>query len=224
VGALVSRVVYFRVTLFPLTYSYAIACLFFSAFWTWCPVVWEAYLEDFEGTTELSPSLVTFMVISFGGLGCVLGGYLSLSYGSANVAFGSLAISGFLCLLSPALYLAPLGVMLPAYLVWGMAVVADSPQFSTLIAQTAPPESKGTALTIVNCIGFAITIGSIQLLSVPVSPQYVFLLLVPGPILGLWCLWTGHIRPQYKTTTDEKGNSDSTHQYCTTTNNNENEI
>lgn len=173
-------------------------------------MVWEAYLASYDGSMELSPSLVTFLVIAFGGLGCVLGGYLSLCYGSANVAFGSLAVSGSLCLLSPALYLAPVGVMLAAYLLWGMAVVADSPQFSTLIAQAAPPESKGTALTIVNCIGFTITIGSIQLLSVPIAPQYLFLLLVPGPVLGLWSLWSYHIRPHEMNTGDGGNNGDVT--------------
>ena len=43
-------------------------------------------------------------------------------------------------------------------LTWGMVVIMDSPQFSSLIAQTADPENKASALTIVNCIGFSITI------------------------------------------------------------------
>jgi hypothetical protein len=75
-----------------------------------------------------------------------------------------------------------------AYLLWGMAVVADSPQLSSLVAQTCQPEYKGTALTIVNCFGFAISIGSIQLLGVPLPEQFLFLLLAPGPLFGLWNL------------------------------------
>ncbi|MCB9346424.1 MAG: hypothetical protein H6573_02805 [Lewinellaceae bacterium] len=47
----------------------------------------------------------------------------------------------------------------------GFAVVGDSPQFSTVVARTAPPHYIGTGTTIVNSIGFAITIGSIQLLN-----------------------------------------------------------
>jgi hypothetical protein len=34
-----------------------------------------------------------------------------------------------------------------------MVVVADSPLLSTLVAQNAPAEIKGTTLTIVNSIG-----------------------------------------------------------------------
>jgi cytochrome c biogenesis protein CcdA len=45
-----------------------------------------------------------------------------------------------------------------------MVVVADSPLLSTLVAQNAQAEIKGTTLTIVNSIGFAITIISIQLI------------------------------------------------------------
>lgn len=172
------------------------------AFWTWCPVVWKAYLQqerllllNDNSTTanrwsgNEAVSIITFSIIAVGGIGCILGGYISLRHGSAVVAFSSLAISGGLCFLSPLLYcFAPPVVMLLAYLLWGLAVVADSPQFSTLVAQTAPAQNKGTALTIVNCVGFAITIGSIQLLAVPISEQYLFLLLAPGPVFGLWSL------------------------------------
>jgi MFS family permease len=42
-------------------------------------------------------------------------------------------------------------------LIWGGTVSPDSPQFSTLVAQYAPDELRGTALTIYNSIGFAIT-------------------------------------------------------------------
>jgi hypothetical protein len=70
-------------------------------------------------------------------------------------------------------------------------VVGDSPQFSALNAENAPLEYVGSALTIVNSIGFLITIFSIQLASAiltHISAQYIFLLLVPGPIIGLWML------------------------------------
>jgi len=164
------------------------------AFWTWCPVVWRAYITEQQQTNpdgaaaSWDENAITFGVLAIGGVGCVIGGFLSVKYGSALVAFVSLATSGILCLLSPALFLAPPIFMLIAYLIWGLAVVADSPQFSSLVATTAPATNKGTALTIVNCIGFTITIGSIQLLGVPLSEQYIFVLLAPGPLFGLWNL------------------------------------
>ena len=175
----------------------AAACGYFGhmweiyAFWTWCPVVWEAYLKAKNTTNQPTwwdPSLITFAIIAAGNVGCVLGGIASQKYGSANVAFLALSISGLLCLLSPLLYLLPPPFTLTCYIVWGMAAAGDSPQFSSLVAQTAPPSSKGTALTMVNCVGFSITILSIQLLGVPLDPQYLFCLLAPGPLFGLWSM------------------------------------
>ena len=72
-----------------------------------------------------------------------------------------------------------------------MVVIADSPLFSTLVAQNAPAELKGTALTIVNSIGFFITIISIQLiheLTLRIDSPMVLAVLAIGPILGLVAL------------------------------------
>jgi hypothetical protein len=74
-------------------------------------------------------------------------------------------------------------------MIWGIVVVGDSPQFSTLVARYAPPELVGSALTISNSIGFAITIVSIQFVSYLlriVPSEYLFLFLAPGPIAGLF--------------------------------------
>jgi hypothetical protein len=81
-------------------------------------------------------------------------------------------------------------LFLTALVLWGFSVVADSPQFSTLVAQTAPAHNKGTALTIVTSIGFAITIVSIQLLKTIFDDyrQYAFALLFIGPAFGLLSL------------------------------------
>jgi MFS family permease len=76
-------------------------------------------------------------------------------------------------------------------LFWGVVVIADSPLFSTLIAQNASAEIKGTALTIVNCIGFSITIISIQLINGMrefTDSNTIYTILALGPIFGLIAL------------------------------------
>jgi MFS family permease len=159
------------------------------ALWAFVPLAVAAHAQRAE--TTLNASLWTFAMIAAGFAGCALGGLASLRAGSARVAAAQLAASGACCLLSPLFFLAPTPVFLAFLLFWGVVVVGDSPQFSALNAANAPRESVGSALTIANCIGFAITIPSIQLLSAaagPLGAQWLFLLLIPGPLLGLAAL------------------------------------
>ena len=82
-----------------------------------------------------------------------------------------------------------LGYLVGAVRVRGMAVVAASPQFSALVARRAPAGTTGTALTLVTCLGFALTIVSLQCFAAlqgHVAARYLFLLLVPGPLLCCW--------------------------------------
>ena len=67
-------------------------------------------------------------------------------------------------------------------------MIMDSPLFSTIVAQTALAELKGTALTFVNCIGYTITIISIQLLDylwLRYDTPWVLMILVIGPLGGV---------------------------------------
>jgi MFS family permease len=130
----------------------------------------------------------SFCVVGGGALGCVAGGLLSSHFGSARVASAQLAASGLCCLASPVLLVAPAPVALAFLVFWGVVVSGDSPQFSALNAANAPREWVGSALTMVNCIGFAITIVSLQLLGMLVTAlpvHWLFVCLAPGPVLGL---------------------------------------
>ncbi len=160
------------------------------AFWAFVPFFLQAYATA-HAETGLDIPLWSFAVIAAGFVGCAGGGLVSRRIGSAPVAFAQLTTSGICCLLSPLAFMASLPAFLAFLLLWGVAVVGDSPQFSALTARTAPIQLVGSALTIVNCIGFSITIVSIQLLnylSMTVSARYLFLLLVIGPVLGLAAL------------------------------------
>ena len=160
------------------------------AFWAFVPFFLQAYATG-HAATRLDIPLWSFAIIAAGFIGCAGGGLLSRRIGSAPVAFAQLTTSGVCCLLSPVAFTLPLPAFLAFLLLWGVAVVGDSPQFSALTARTAPKQLVGSALTIVNCIGFSITIVSIQALdylSTIISARYIFLLLVIGPALGLAAL------------------------------------
>lgn len=164
------------------------------AFWAFVPILLGGF-QRFHATGDFSISLWSFLIIGGGSLACVAGGYISMRRGTRRTALGALGLSGLCCVLSPLVFglgIAPLWIAF--LLFWGAVVIADSPLFSTLVAQNAPSESKGSALTIVNCIGFAITIGSIQLLGFlndEFGPQYIFTVLAIGPLLGVSALLFG---------------------------------
>ena len=157
--------------------------------WAFVPVLLLAYSGHHE--ISLNVPFWSFLAIAAGFIGCVAGGVISNRAGSAPVAAIQLAVSGLCCLLSPFLFDAAPPAFLAFLLLWGITVVGDSPQFSALNAAYAPREYVGSALTIVNSIGFLITVFSIQLASsiLPlIGAQYIFWLLLPGPILGLLAL------------------------------------
>jgi MFS family permease len=159
------------------------------AFWAFVPFVVSAHAT--HAGIALNIPFWAFCVVAAGAIGCAGGGLVSLKVGSARVAFAQLSTSGLCCVFSPFFFHAPTPLFLAFLLIWGVTVVGDSPQFSALNAQNAPKALVGSALTIVNCIGFSITIASIQLLSYvadKVSPAYLFVPLAAGPLFGLIAL------------------------------------
>lgn len=158
------------------------------AFWTLVPF-FVAMLLPAPAPADVSAW--SFTIIGMGGVGCILGGLLSLRIGSARVAGLALAASGAMCLLYPVAGDWPWQLRLGLLVFWGVAVVADSPQFSSLSGRACPPDSIGSALAFQNAIGFSITTVAIAL-GTGLLPQWqasVSLLLLPGPVLGLLGLW-----------------------------------
>ncbi|WP_350287875.1 MFS transporter [uncultured Croceitalea sp.] len=159
-------------------------------FWAFVPVMLVTYAKTHKATIAIS--FWSFMTIALGGLACVLGGYVSQKLGTKKTARNALFLSGCCCLLCPFVCMVPNTYFFLLFLCsWGMVVIADSPLFSTLVAKNANPQLKGTALTIVNCIGFAITIISIQLISTLHTTglgNWAFMILAVGPVLGLLAL------------------------------------
>jgi MFS family permease len=153
------------------------------AFWAFLPV-WIAA----HGMVGSANSWLTFATIAAGAIGCAGGGLLVRRLGGGSVALGQLTVSGACCLLSPLLLHAPTPVFIAFLLIWGVTVAGDSPQFSALTASFAPRSVVGSALTLANSIGFAITIASLMLLErlqFLLEPRWLLLPLVLGPAVGL---------------------------------------
>jgi predicted MFS family arabinose efflux permease len=157
------------------------------AFWAFVPVILATY-KTLHPADNFNIPVLSFSIIAAGGLACVVSGYLSQVFGVKKTAFASLFLSGCCCIVSPLIFYLSAVPFLTFLILWGFAVIADSPLFSTLVAQNAVPQIKGTSLTMVTCIGFSITIISIELLnylSGYIDTRFLFLFLAPGPLIGL---------------------------------------
>ncbi len=156
-------------------------------FWAFVPIMLAAY-NVLNPNTELNVPLLSFLIIGIGGISCAVGGHFSLKMGSKKVAMISLLGSGICCLLIPVLFNVSLLLFLPVLFLWGIFVIPDSPQFSTMVAKSSDSSYVATGLTIVNSLGFALTIVSIQLVNLIWSATgdlAVFWLMFAGPLAGL---------------------------------------
>jgi MFS family permease len=157
------------------------------AMWAWIPAFAAASLSSTSATAVRDGSLIAFVAIATGAVGCVVAGQSGDAWGKARIARAAMLMSGTCALLSGAFFGAPLPVLLIFAACWGFSIVADSAQFSALVAEHSPRTQVGTALTLQICLGFLLTMISMRLMPVAASAvgwRWAFLALVPGPFLG----------------------------------------
>ena len=169
------------------------------AMWAWVGLYLTASFAAWNGRpgapsheASRDASLATFAVIATGALGCIAAGRLADRIGRVRVTIGAMLISGGCCLLAgPAFGQAP-ALTTALCLLWGLAVVADSAQFSACVAELAPAGLTGTMLTVQTSLGFALTLVTIQLMPLLIAHAGwggAFAVLALGPALGCVAMW-----------------------------------
>ena len=162
------------------------------AMWTWIAVFAAAsFAASGMPNASAAGSMAAFLAIGSGAAGCGLAGYLADRLGKARIAMWAMLASAACATLTVVVFGASPFWLYALVMVWGFAVVADSAQFSALVSEHAPREHIGTALTLQTCVGFLLTMVTIELLprlADAVGWQWASMLLVPGPLLGAWAM------------------------------------
>ena len=166
------------------------------AMWTWMAAFVAASEQARRGPqADVAglAALVTFAVVGSGAIGCWLGGKYGDRWGRSIVTSVAMAVSGSCAMLVGLLFGAPLPLLLPLLLLWGITVVADSAQFSAAVSELAPRDYIGTALTLQTSLGFLLTCATIYLLPMVASAigwRWSMSVLAIGPIFGIWAMMT----------------------------------
>lgn len=171
------------------------------AMWAWIGafLAWAlAQHGEPARAASLAPAF-TFLVIASGAGGAVLAGLLADRFGRTLVTIWAMSISGLCALaIGPAAEFG-IAILLLVAVIWGITVIADSAQFSAAIAELSPPRLTGSMLTIQTCLGFLLTVATIQLVPLAVALltwRHAFAVLAIGPFLGVLAMWRLRRQPE----------------------------
>lgn len=167
--------------------------------WGWIAVIFSVS----AGWSRSKYEAVAALAIAIGAVGCIWAGAASDRLQDqmsavrvaqrARVTIVAMAISSACCVLASLVLHRPM-ILVPLSLIWGIAVIADSAQFSTIISEVSDKNYVGTALTCQVALGFLLTAAVIRLMAAIAaqSTQYgwnwALASMALGPLLGIWAM------------------------------------
>ena len=163
------------------------------AMWAWIGLFLQASFAQSLApeTAPTAAKLVTFATVGIGALGCLAGGLFADRLGRTTLTMLAMAVSGGCALTVGLLYGGDPWLLTALCLVWGVAIVADSAQFSASVAELSNRYLVGTMLTLQTALGFTLTLITIHLMPLWVDWlgwRWAFAPLAIGPFLGVWAM------------------------------------
>ena len=158
------------------------------ATYAWFLVFFSNHLVARGESVASTAAFITFGFFLVSGIGCWIGGILGDRWGRTRTTALMMSVSGSCCVLIGFLFAAPTWLVLLVSVVWGLTIVADSAQFSTMVTELAAQAYVGTALTLQLAVGFTLTVATIwliPLLEEALGWRWAFAFLAPGPALGV---------------------------------------
>ncbi len=160
------------------------------AMWAWVGTAAAASyaLRMDVSAAESLGKLSAFLAIGLGAFVCVPAGWMGDRTGKANVTILAMVASGTAALLAAVTFGGPVWLTFVLVVVWGLAVIPDSAQFSAIVADAAPPHLAGSLLTFQTALGFALTIVTVQVTPLAAAAfgwPVVLAALAIGPAVGI---------------------------------------
>lgn len=160
------------------------------AMWAWIAAAtaasYGASLPAWQA--EQFSKLTAFVAIGAGGLACAFAGIVADRIGKAEVTIIAMALSGTAAVLAGLTFGGPVWLTFAIVVVWGIAIIPDSAQFSALVADASPPEQAGSLMTFQTALGFALTFVTVQVTPVLASTfgwPIVLAGMALGPVFGI---------------------------------------
>jgi MFS family permease len=165
--------------------------------WAWIPTIMAAS----AGWQKTQYETAAALAIAIGAVGCIWAGAASDRLQDqpasmrvaqrARVTMIAMGVSAACCVVA-ALVLHRPWLLVPLSMIWGIAVIADSAQFSTIISEVSDKNYVGTALTCQVALGFLLTAAVIRLMAYihDLSHSWTWALasMALGPLLGIWAM------------------------------------
>lgn len=163
------------------------------AMWAWIGVFLAASFAE-RLTPEVAipaAKFATFATVGIGALGCLAGGIFADRLGRTTLTMLAMAVSGICAAGIGLSFGADPWLVTAIAMIWGVAVIADSAQFSASVAELSDAGRVGTMLTLQTALGFTLTLITIHLMPYAVEAlgwRYAFMPLAIGPFLGVWAM------------------------------------
>lgn len=133
------------------------------AFWAWIAAALLAAFQNHAMSDAAGLArFTTFAAIALGGMFCIPAGALADRFGKARIAGSTMALSAGFAFCTALSFPHSAGLTAAFAILWGICVIPDSALFSALVADTAPPGTSGSLMTLQTAIGFLITVFTIQ--------------------------------------------------------------
>ena len=160
------------------------------AMWAWVAVAARAsYLASLApATATWLAKMTAFLAIALGAVACGIAGALADRMGRAQVAAVAMFVSACAALATAASFGGPAWVTMVLIVIWGIAIIPDSAQFSALVADVGPKHLTGSLLALQTALGFALTILTVQatpLVAAGIGWKGLMIVLALGPALGV---------------------------------------